>query len=272
MASPNVYPTGAGGSSGSTLATAYPLLCSGSIWYVSSSAGTDAASPRGKERIRPLATLAQAITNAAANDIIVCMSGHTETLTAVQTIATAGLTILGEGTGNDRPRFTRNVNDFLWDITGAGVTIDNIYFVASSTATTSAKVRTAGATTIINNCYFQQGANDTGPALQFITGAGTARITSTTFISSATAVSAQPESAVKVTNALTTMDMDTVVFDGNTTGWSNVYAFSGDAAITRLRAVNIDLLNDSDMILATGTVGHVTIRNKTGSARVVWTA
>ena len=59
-----------------------------------SATGSDAASPAGKDRIKPLATLAQACTNAATGDIIVCLAGHAETLTSGQTFSTANILVL----------------------------------------------------------------------------------------------------------------------------------------------------------------------------------
>lgn len=270
MASPNIYFSGIGGTAGATLATISPLYASGTVWYVHSASGTDAVSPRGKDRSRPLATLAQAITNASAGDIIVCLSGHSQTLTAIQTISLAGLTILGEGSGSNRPTFTRNANDELFDITGAGVWLDNLYFPASSTSTALGKVRTAAAGTQVTNCLFEAGANDTGPQLETVTGASAVRVYSTTFTSTST--TSAPLSGIQVTNALSDMTLDTVVFDGGTVGWSDYAAIQGLGAITRLRAVNIDLLNDSDISLATGSTGYIHTRNKSGSARVIWTA
>src|SRR5689334_19357234 len=115
MASPNIYPNGVGGSTGASLATAAPLYASGQVWYVSSTTGVDGASPAGLDRVKPLATLAQAYTNAAAGDFIVCLSGHVETLTSAQTIGKADIKLVGEGTGSSRPRFTRNADINMFD-------------------------------------------------------------------------------------------------------------------------------------------------------------
>lgn len=273
MASYILWPNGIGGSTGSELATAAPLYASGDVWYVLSTSGSDAASPRGKERERPLATLAQAHTNAAAGDTIVLLSGHSETLTAAQTFNKAGLNVVGEGSGSTRPRFTRNGNVVMFDVTAAGVTFENIYFVASASASALSRLRTAAVTTVIKNCYFECGASDTGPATEYITGAGQATISDTFYVSTATVVTAQPDSAIKVTNAVTDIVLNDVTIDGDDFGWSNPFAFNGAAAITRLRANNINLLNNSDMTLATGTVtSYITVNNSSGSARIVWAA
>lgn len=272
MASPNIYPNGVGGTAGADLATADRLYASGVVWYVLSTTGTDAASPAGQDRIKPLATLSQAHTNAAAGDIICLLSGHTETLTSAQTFNKADLKVIGEGSGSNRPRFTRNADINMFDVTAAGVVFVNIYFPQSTLTSTKSRLRFAGANDQFHDCYFECGALDTGPAAETITGAGSVVVTGTSFVSTATLLSAQPHSALKVTNAITDLELMTVVFDGGSTGWSNQYAFNVAGAITRLRALEIDLLHDSDVSFVTGTTGYLTVRNKSGSARVVWTA
>lgn len=273
MASPNLQTNGAGGSSGSEFATVAPIYTSGDVWYVYSVTGSDAASPRGKERIRPLATLAQAHTNAAAGDVICILSGHTETLTAAQTFNKAGLLVIGEGSGATRPRFTRFGNVVMFDVTAAGVMFDNLFFPASvTTSSASARMRFAGGGNQCRNCYFECSTLDDGPSIETVTGAADILIRDTTVISTATSISDQPDSAIKVTNALSRLDLDTVTMDGGSSGWANPFTFNGAAAITTLRGINMDLLRDSDMTFATGTTGYLHVRNHSGSARVVWTA
>jgi len=268
MASPNTYSGGAGGASGADLATVSPLIMSGSVVYLDSDTGDD--SYTGLERVKPVATLAQAITNSSNNGVISVFANHQETLTAKQTISLTGLSIVGEGTGSNRPKFTRNVDDELFDVTGAGLLLDNLYFVASGTSSTNGRVRIASADTEIYNCYFECGANDDGPSVEYITGAGQARIEETMFVSTASLVTAQPDSAIKVTNAMSDLRLKSVTLDGGDTGWAHPYAVNGAAAVTRLRALNVHLLNDSDVTLATGTVGYFHPGNTSGSARLVW--
>lgn len=272
MASPTIYPNGVGGTTGASLATASPLYASGTVWYVSSATGTDAVSPAGQDRVKPLATLAQAHTNASAGDVIVLLTSHAQTLTGAQTFNKAGLLVISEGSGTNRARFTRDGDVNMFDVTAAGVVIWNVWFVASSSASTKSRLRTAAVATQVRDCYFACGANDTGPAFETVTGASQVRVQDTSFVSTGVAVSAQPHSAIKVTNALTDLDLESVSISGGTVGWSNQYAINGAAAITRLRALNLDLLADSDVTLATGGSGYITLRYKTGSARVVWAA
>jgi hypothetical protein len=273
VASPNLHTNGIGGTAGAALALLSPLYSSGDIWYVLSTTGSDAAAPRGKERIRPLATLAQACTNAAAGDIIVCLSGHTETLTSGQTFSEANQLILGEGSGSSRPKFTRGADIVMFNVTAAGVQINNIYFPATTVASTSSRVKFAGVRNELVGCYFECGTLDNGAALETVTGASQVGITGTNyFVSTSTSVASQPSNAVTVTNAITDLEIETLVLDGGTSGWAQPYAMNIAGAVTRLRVANLDLLGDSDVTIATGTTGHLHVRNKSGSARVVWAA
>ncbi len=272
MASPNIYENGAGGTTGSELATLSPVSLSGTFWYVLSTSGTDAASPAGKERIKPLATLAQAYTNAAAGDVIVFLSGHAEALTSGQTLGKAGLRLVSEGTGANRARFTCNGSIQMFDVTAAGTVLDNIYFVQSTVAPTTARVRFGAAGIRMEHCYFECGTLDTVEALQLTTSASNCRVYDTSFVSTSSTVASQPKAGILINAALTDIVLDTVTFDGGSSGWSDPYAFDGANAITRLTATNIDLLHDSDFILATGSIYTFNARYKSGSARVVLAA
>jgi hypothetical protein len=268
MAAPINYPSGAGGTTGDPLVTISPLITSGTVWYVHSGTGTDAAAPRGKERIRPLATVAQAYTNATFGDFIVCLSGHAETLTSTLTVAKTGLRILSEGTGSNRARFTCGGAIICFDITAASVMLGNLYFPASTVTPSVARVRSNIDYPTIRGCYFECGTLDTVESVRIIASTTRPEICDTSFVSTSTSVASQPESAIKIASAIGDMTMDNVVFDGGASGWSNPYAFAGDAAITRFLATNIDLLNDSDMKLATGSTFTIHIRNKSLSTRV----
>jgi hypothetical protein len=174
MASPNLQENGIGGTSGDDLVTLAPLRTSGDIWYVDFTNGTDAASPAGKDRIKPIKTLSQAYTNAAAGDTIVFLSGHAETLTATQTIAKAGLKLISEATGSNRARFTSNISvaAIMFDITAAGVMLGNLYFVQSTVANATARVRYTSTAGNVRNCYFECGTADTVAALAFGSSSG----------------------------------------------------------------------------------------------------
>jgi hypothetical protein len=274
VASPNIH-QGFGGSTGVTLTTSSPIYTSGAVYFVSSTATGASDSAPGTERIKPLLTLSQALTNATNGDTIVVLASHTETITSTLTISETGLTIVGEGSTTTRPQFTRNIaaNGVLLDVTGAGTTLQNLYFPATATtASTGAKVKLSAANQSIRDCYFVASTLDDGPQIQTVTGASQITIADTTIISTATAPSDQPESAITITNAITDLFLDSVTLSGGTSGWANPYAFVGTGAITRFKALQLSLLLDSDVTLATTTSGTVNLGTTSGSARVVWAA
>lgn len=263
------HPNGIAGTTGGGWITLAPILTTGNFWFVDSVTGVDAADPRGKERIRPLATLAQAHTNAAAGDAIVCFSTHTEVLTAAQTFNKSGLWILGEGTGTSRAKFKANGVIDMFDVTtGVGVIFDNIYFEGSSAAATS-RVKIATAECEIVDCYFDCSTSDTSHAVNLVTGAGQLLVENTTFASTSTNVASQPAGGIIVTNAMNGLTLRGVVFDGGSSGWSNPYALKCTGAVTRLVGYKVDLLNDSDVDTGSSTQVKFHLRNKTGSSRVI---
>lgn len=270
MAAPLFYSGGIGGTTGAELATLSPLLSTGNVWYVHSGTGSDAAAPRGQDRARPLATIEQAHTNAADGDVIVILSGHLQTFSGALTL-TKALTIVGEGSGSSRPKFSRTGAVSIFVASVAGIHIHNLYFPATTgAASATTRISVTSYEFTLNNCYVECGASDTGAAMTLGTGAHDVRIIDTTFISTATSTAAQPSSALNVSLAVNDLVMDNVVFDGGTTGWSAVGAWISSNTITRLRATNIDLLRDSDVQITTGSTGYLHVRNKSGSARVTW--
>jgi len=192
------YPNGIGGyPPGDFLDTCKPLQTSGNVWYVSSLIGTDAVAPAGQNREKPLATLAQAVTNALDEDIIVFLQGHTQTLTAVQTLAKS-LTLIGEGTVSDKPAVSFVMNaaaTSLFNATTAGVEFRNLYFPQNLQANASPKVAFTGTGTdgLVRGCYFDCGPTDTGTAISI--GTARCRVENTTLISTATTRAAQPPMA-----------------------------------------------------------------------------
>lgn len=270
----NVYSGGLGGSTGDELCTYSNLVISptNNVWYVHFATGVDSGTPAGRERLQPLKTLAQAYTNAVAGDIIVFLSGHAQTLTAVQTIAKAGLRLVSEGNGvANMAKFTTNGAAVgIFNITAAAVLVANMYFPTGLVNTTAARIvvdAVAGVT--IRGCHFDCSARETtygaiGPSL----GTTYCRIEDCTFVSTATAVSAVPAAAILTANPLSDCTVDGCTFDGGTVGWGSGYAINFGDAVTRLMAVNVDLLNGSDFTVASGSY-VINIRNRTGSARLI---
>ncbi len=261
MSQPTLLPNGIGGSTGHSLATGSPLQSFGAVWYVGPG-GTDAGGIAGWRREAPLATLLQAYTNASAGDTIVLLAGHAETLAVAQTLGKIGLTIVSEGDGSNRARFTCNAAIAMFDVTAAAVRILNVYFPASTTIAPTARVRIAAAGVLVEDCYFECGALDTNRALQLVTGAASVEINSTTFIATA----ATPARGIQSSNAMTGLILRDLVFDGGSFGWT-VYACEiVTGVITGLYANNISLLNNSDVASANAGTGNFLIGESSGSA------
>lgn len=276
MAAPNWYHEGLGATTGDELATGAPTFVTngGFTWYVNNSSSTalDAAATGGaldggRRREIPLATFAQALTNASAGDIICIGEGHAETIVGGAgvgyTVNKAGLTIVGEGSGSTRPRFTAAGAIALFDVTAANVRFRNVYFPASTAAAT-ARIRIATAGCAVSGCYFEIGASDTNRALSFVTGAGNALVSGgTRFVVTAANASA---TGLEVVNAMTGLILDDVVFDGGSFGYGGSYAYQGTAAVTSLFWNDVKFLNGADYHFATGTSGHGCLGTASGSA------
>lgn len=266
------YPSGYGEPAGDTLLQAKPIQTTGDVWYVLSTIGVDAAAPAGKQRLKPLATLAQAITNAADGDDIVLMANHAQTLVATTTISKR-VRILGGGIGASMPKLTLNsgVAGALLSITVSRVQLRNIWVTSNTQANINARINVAGSDCRIKGCYIECAATDTGAAIALATGGDRCRIDNTTIISTATLLTAQPASAISLVNALTDLVTDGLIVDGGTVGWSNQYAVDLTAAvITNLWMENTSLLRDSDIGLNAGTTpAFIHVGTSSGSVRVV---
>lgn len=135
------------------------IFVTGVVYYVDSASGNDANA--GTNRNAPLATLAQAITNATANngDIIILEEGHAETSASSIAMSKAGISVLGLGAGSTKPAFTVNGNVDLIAITGARCRIYNLRFPVGTAAHTS-RIDVGAAGCLIQDCDFSCGAND----------------------------------------------------------------------------------------------------------------
>lgn len=265
------FPNGIGGSLGDQLVTTSPLYIAGDVWYVHAPTGTDAVTPAGKNREKPLATLAQAHTNAANGDVIVFLDGHTQTLTAAQTISKS-VTLVGEGQASGKPtvKFTNNqAAGEMFNVTGTSVSLRNIWIEENLAATASARIIVAGVGFEMIGCYVECGANDQGTGVQI--DASRALFRNCTFISTATSTAGQPGSAAQVrTVSLTDITFEGCTFSDGTVGFSGVYALDASEPVARLRGENVSLLLGADAIMGVGTTGYFIVTNSTGGGRVDW--
>ena len=102
----------------------------GSVWFVSSTAGNNGNDGSFNT---PFATLAYAATKAGISDVIVLLPGHAEAVIAAGTVtlSTAGVQVIGLGTGSKRPTFTfSTATTASILVSGAGVNISNVVGVA----------------------------------------------------------------------------------------------------------------------------------------------
>lgn len=133
----------------------------GQVIFVSSVLGSNGNF--GLDPVSPKATIVGAIAqaNASKNDIIVCMTGHTETFTAAAalTISKAGLYIVGLGAGAARPTLTWSTSTAAQMIvSSAQTTFDNFVFdftgidaVVAAISVTAADVAFVNSTFITNS-------------------------------------------------------------------------------------------------------------------------
>lgn len=134
------------------LLSAYP----GNVFWVCSAAaqvgskGTFSA---------PYATIATALAQCVSNngDIIVCKPQHAETITDATSFAlsTAGVAVIGLGTGSNRPTFTyTTANTATMLISADNVTIQNCRFSAGFLSIAAAITLTTAKNVTIQNCSF----------------------------------------------------------------------------------------------------------------------
>jgi len=246
----------------------------GNVWYVSSLIGTDAASPAGQNREKPLATIAQAITNSADDDIIVFLAGHTQTLVA-PAVLNKRLTLIGEGTTSGKPAVSfliNNPNSTVIVMSSVGCEIRNIYFPPSVQANTVDRVAITGTDCVVRGCYFECGATDNAAALAVA--ASRARVDTSTFISIATATGAQPKMAITVPATVTAVGftMESVVVSAGTVGFSNYAAIDMTPAVsvTQVKWQGLSLLLGADVAMGPGATGRVNVQLATGGSRVSW--
>jgi hypothetical protein len=128
----------------------------GNVWFVDSgSAGASDTAGYGQNPDAPFATIDYAIGNCAANngDTIYVMPGHAEVVSAAGglDLDVAGITIVGLGRGATQPTVTLDTAITAdVDIDAAGITVQNIHFVADFADITAAIDVNADDFTLLN--------------------------------------------------------------------------------------------------------------------------
>ena len=248
------WPQGIGQSLGDQLVTAHPLLTSMTTYFVDSATGND-TNGTGLDPNSPFATIGKAITVGAASAIIiVCLSGHTETVTTTLT-PTAGTIIVGAGASGSQPTVTLTMNasnTVLFTCSAAGVQLRNLWFATNSVSSNVARVKFTGINGLVSGCYFECAGNDAAAAVEFGTGGSGGSCQDSTFISTAASLTAKPTYGMLVSAALTDINMDNVAFSDGSFGFSS-FALAATATITRMRAENISLLLGANASLGSST-------------------
>ncbi len=260
---------------GDTLATAKPTITAGDVWFVNSTGGVDAGGTAGQDRQKPLATLGQAITNAAAGDTVLLMNGHAETLTAALAISKQ-LIIVGGGSAGGIPTVTFTMNAAAQDtftVNQANTEIRNVRFAASAQSNTGSaggKITVTAAGCRIRGCYFDMGANDQLAGIRLGASSGPVRIESTTLISTAPTVTTRPASGINVVSAISDVELVNLTLSDGTVGFTNGAFASSAVVLTRLRAENLALLLGAEFLLNASTTGTIYGLTQTDGGRVSW--
>ena len=146
--------------SGGMFAIADVLAHAGTVWFVDSVTGTDAAG-RGRDPGTPVATLDYAVGLAAAGDTIVCLETHAETIAGATgaVLDKAGLQVLGVGHGDRRPTFTlATAVGATISVTSPNCLIENIRVISDLADIAAGITLAAGADgAVIRRCYFSDG-------------------------------------------------------------------------------------------------------------------
>lgn len=269
MASPNIWPGGlnlAGTvfqNGPETLQRGGPVYFSGGIQWVDTISGNNANAGTLPEL--PVATLAQAVTNSAANGAIIIGEGSSESLTGSQAFAISNLSIFGCGTGSSRPRYTAAGAVNMWNLSGQAAWVEGFYFPASTTAPTS-RILTGADNQTIKDCYFECGTNDTNRSLNISSNA--VRVEGCSFVTTAS----RPAIGLQVAQAVQAPVIVDCVFDGGSYGWSD-YALKVSAAATLIQIVGGTFSNRSDLgITVTATTYKIYGIDMDGTGNILLTA
>lgn len=141
----------------------------GDVWYVNSVTGSDTAN-NGKSPKNAFASINAASNAATLNngDVIYVMPNHAETIAnaTTLTLAKAGITVIGLGTGSARPTLTfSTANTANIPVTANNITISNILFVGNflSIASVFTVTGTASAKDLtISGCEFRDNSSVLG--------------------------------------------------------------------------------------------------------------
>lgn len=280
---PDFLPNGIGGTVADSLVTGVPLLISGRIWYVDSQTGD--ATNSGKDRKFPFALIQEAVAAIGGQDdhIIICLSGHTQSVS----VGTLGdrVTIAGEGAIDGIPTV------ILHGAPGAGppairleadgIEIRNIRFAGVDDGLEGSHpgyIAVEAAGCLLRGCVFDMDPGmdqDAGVELEATTNDCRFENCVWRAVSTTSPVVARPLQGVRVAATLARLVLEDCTFDGGLHGFDdgsgNPYAFDSAAfVITPLRVLRMSLLNGADFKVHEDTPGYNNPQASTGHAKVEW--
>lgn len=265
------WPNGIGGTLGDSLAIAKPLQASGKIWYVSSLVGSN--SNVGNDRDQPLATVSAAITASSSDDIIVMLSGHTETL-AAGIVVSKRLAFIGEGSSGGQPTVVFKTNAaaiVMFALQGTNSEMRNVKFASTVSGTSNIALELDAASCRVTGCRFEQTTANDLIGLNISNTATQGRVKDCTFVSLATSAATAPQQAIRsVGGTVTDLELENCVVDAGAHGYSAAGIDFSGSAITRLKAEGISLLNGAVALLNASTTGWFNVQTSTGGGRVEW--
>ncbi len=139
-------------------------MYSGDVFWVDSASGDDSLGNSGSQG-QPFATIDYAFSrvhqSGTNGDLILVAPNHAETISAAGGVTQdiAGTTVIGLGTGNQRPALTFSATGSTWLITANNCHVKNIVFLSSvNTCATAFAIGTAAndvvTGTTIEDCWF----------------------------------------------------------------------------------------------------------------------
>jgi hypothetical protein len=267
------FPLGLGESLGDVLVTCEPLLFNGDVWYVHHD-GDD--SYDGRDREKPFATLQQALTDSAAGDMIVCLDGHEETVTASMDISDRYIVGAGRSAGKPTVKFNTTSTGYqlFKATTGTYTLLANIWMAEGLCAPLYVDEISIFE---MRDCYVECGDSQAGVAIQLgnATSSRLVRIDNTTIISTATSVSTTPPAGiVSLANAPSMIILNNVTLDNGTYGWTTYKALHLAAVDaqngTFLHAESLVLENGADIYALETVMGFINAQSGGGGNRIDW--
>ena len=251
---PQFWSDGFGGAANSTapIAGADDIYVYGDlstrVYFVSSVTGSNS---NDGTRDDPYATFAYAVTQAGYGDVIVILSGHTESITADISISVR-LIVIGEGVGNSRPSFTPAT-------AGAEITITDachfhgLRFLAATATYTTAQIIATAAGAIgcrFAYCEFISGDKEASVAKLTMNNAA-GFLDNCTFTSSGTTYDLRPYGAFTGARLVRNCTINGGTYGWQTTatmlfGWGNTASGPvGLGGTSSISVIQCELTNDA---------------------------